>query len=114
MQCRSRPIAAMVLLVAASLPAEDWPQFRGPNGQGLSAARGLPVEWNATRNVAWKTAVPGEGWSSPVVVNDRVYLTSAISGTRGLSLRVLCLEAFDGRLARSEEHTSELQSLAYL
>ncbi|MBL9084934.1 MAG: hypothetical protein JNK76_24230, partial [Planctomycetales bacterium] len=58
---------------AADLP---WPQFRGPGGQGHAAAVGLPVKWSESENVAWKTSLPGEGWSSPVVANGRIWLTA--------------------------------------
>src|SRR5216683_3837699 len=71
--------------------ADDWPQFRGPTGQGHSAERGLPFEWSESRNVVWKTPVPGLGWSSPVVVGGRVWVTTAIE-QRGSSLHAL---AFD-------------------
>ena len=57
--------------------AEDWWQFRGPQS-GHSSAVGLPLEWDAFFNApAWKTLIPGKGWSSPVVVDDRIWLTSA-------------------------------------
>ena len=53
---------------------EDWPCFRGPGGMGVSTATGLPLEWDATTNVAWKTPLPGSGASSPIVLGDRIYL----------------------------------------
>ncbi len=53
----------------------DWPRFRGPTGQGISSAKGLPVSWNANENLAWKTRLPGPGASSPIVFGDRIYLT---------------------------------------
>jgi outer membrane protein assembly factor BamB len=60
-----------------TVPAErgDWSRFRGPGGMGVSDATGLPVEWDQTRNVLWKTPLPGAGASSPIVFGDRVYLT---------------------------------------
>ena len=58
----------------------QWPQFRGPQGQGVSTEKGLPDEWSSTRNVLWKTAIPGRGHSSPVVWGDRIFLTTAIEG----------------------------------
>jgi outer membrane protein assembly factor BamB len=61
--------------VSRTAEAGNWPSFRGPSGQGRSAARGLPVEWSVTQNVAWKTALPGPGASSPVVFGDRIYIT---------------------------------------
>src|SRR5437879_4672875 len=54
MQFRQLLIIASFALTAAHVSAEDWPEFRGPTGQGLSTARGLPLEWSATKNVAWK------------------------------------------------------------
>ena len=65
------------LAVGPSGAAEDWPQFRGPRGDGLSTATDLPAEWNETRTVAWKVRTPGRGRSSPVVLGDRVWLTAA-------------------------------------
>jgi outer membrane protein assembly factor BamB len=55
----------------------DWPQFRGPSGDGISAAKGLPLTWSETENVAWKVAVGGRGHSSPIVLGDRIWLTTA-------------------------------------
>ena len=74
----------------------DWPEFRGPGGQGHSNERGLPLNWSESRNIAWKTPVPGLGWSSPVVADGRVWLTSAIE-ERGISLRVLAFDVATGR-----------------
>ncbi len=62
------------------LPADDeWPQFRGPDGQGHSSATGLPLHWSETENITWKTALPGEGHSSPVISGDQVWVTTAIT-----------------------------------
>jgi outer membrane protein assembly factor BamB len=85
------------VLTALAARAEDWPQFRGPTGQGHSAEVGLPVEWSETRNVAWKIPVPGLGWSSPVVANGRVWLTTAIDSRNDASLRVIAYDANTGR-----------------
>jgi hypothetical protein len=76
----SRRIALVLLLasVGVAAHAEDWPQFRGPTGQGHSSERGLPVEWGESRNVLWKTPVAGRGWSSPVVAGSRVWLTTSL------------------------------------
>ncbi|MBL8818820.1 MAG: PQQ-like beta-propeller repeat protein [Planctomyces sp.] len=55
----------------------DWSQFRGPGGQGvIQSSSKLPTEWDATKNVAWKTALPGAGASSPIVWKDHIYLTA--------------------------------------
>ncbi len=91
--------------LGAAAAADDWPQFRGPGGQGLSAATGLPVSWSDTENVAWKTPLPGPGTSSPVVWQGRVYLTcqTGFGDDSGgelsdLKRHVLCLDLKDGRL----------------
>ncbi len=71
-------------LVGCSSPlvrAEDWTQFRGPMGRGVSDAVGLPDRWNETDNIAWKTPIAGRGWSSPIVVGDRVFLTTVTRDT---------------------------------
>jgi len=80
---------------------EDWPEFRGPEGQGHSKVKGLPVEWSDTKGIAWKQAIPGLGWSSPVVVGGKIFLTTAVpdgNEPAGHSLRVLGLEAATGRV----------------
>lgn len=88
-------------LLTGSLPAEDWPQFRGPTGQGLSAAADLPLNWSRTENVRWRVEIPGEGWSSPVVSGGRIFLTTAVAPRAGRpndrELRTLCLDAETGR-----------------
>ena len=80
--------------------AADWPQFRGPSGQGVSDAADVPIKWGADKNVAWKVAVPGRGWSSPVLSAGKVYLTTAVQGggAAAVSLRAICLDAADGKV----------------
>jgi outer membrane protein assembly factor BamB len=89
----------ILLVMVAPASAEDWPEFRGPDGQGHYAGKGLPLEWSTTKNVAWKQAIPGLGWSSPIVLNGRVYLTSAvpIPGVKDQSLSATCLDAATGK-----------------
>jgi len=82
--------------------AEDWPEFRGPTGQGHSGETGLPIEWSETRHVVWKVDVPGSGWSSPVVGGGRVWMTSAVNA-RGTSLRALAFDVETGRLVVNTE-----------
>jgi outer membrane protein assembly factor BamB len=81
---------------AALAAASDWPQFRGPTGQGHSAEHGLPLEWAESRNIDWTAPVPGLGWSSPVVAGGRVWLTTAVT-RRDTSLRVLAYDVATGR-----------------
>lgn len=85
---------AFLLSVCRSMPAEEWTRFRGVNGQGVSAESNLPVTWSQTENVKWKTAIPGEGWSSPIVYGDRVFLTTATEA--GVSCRVVCIRRDTG------------------
>ena len=73
-------VALSVGLASGESRPTQWPQFRGPDGQGVSAEKGLPDEWSATRNVLWKTAIPGRGHASPVIWGDRIFLTTAIEG----------------------------------
>ena len=80
----------------------EWPQFRGPTGQGISAAVQVPVAWSATEHVAWKVEIPGRGWSSPVLSRGRLYLTAAV-GEADKTLHALCLDAADGRVLLDTE-----------
>ena len=91
-------ILLLVLAAAAmTVQSEDWPQFRGPTGQGHSSERGVPLEWSESRNVVWKVPVEGLGWSSPVVAGGRVWLTVAMERQYPVSLRALALDAATGR-----------------
>jgi outer membrane protein assembly factor BamB len=76
----TRSLMLLCALAASAFPAEadDWPQFRGPGARGVGDGR-PPVRWSATENVAWKTAIPGRGWSSPVVWGDRIFLTTVVA-----------------------------------
>ncbi|MCL2710794.1 MAG: PQQ-binding-like beta-propeller repeat protein [Planctomycetaceae bacterium] len=73
---------------------EQWSMHRGPNGQGISTATGLPTQWSDTENIAWKTPIPGEGWSSPVIWNDHIFLTSATDN--GKECRVIAVDRKSG------------------
>lgn len=87
-----------VLASTIALAAEnEWPQFRGPDGQGISKATSVPVKWSATENVAWSVEVPGRGWSSPVLSRGKLYLTSAVGEGDNITLRAYCFDAKDGR-----------------
>ena len=61
------------LSLAEVLP--DWPEFRGPTGQGIAHRADPPLTWNQTDNVVWKQAIPGRGWSSPIVYRNSIYQT---------------------------------------
>jgi outer membrane protein assembly factor BamB len=64
---------------ATGLRGDEWPQFRGPDGSGVTAEKQLPLEWTADKNVQWKVKVPGVAWSSPVVWGDKVFVTTAVT-----------------------------------
>jgi len=96
--------ALFCLVVGVSLRAEEWPQFRGPTGQGHSTEVGLPLEWSESRNIAWKVPVDGSGWSSPVVAGGRVWLTAARpSGRSSVSLRAMAFDVATGRVVVDTE-----------
>jgi len=76
--------------------AENWTRFRGPNGQGISKATKLPAQWSATENIAWKTDIPGEGWSSPIVWNDHIFLTTATEN--GKNCHVIAVDRKTGKI----------------
>ncbi len=88
-------------LAVASASAGDWAEFRGPTGQGHAADSKLPTEWSSSKNVAWKTGVAGLGWSSPIVIGNRIFLTTAVPTGEGekkdQSLRAICLDAATGK-----------------
>jgi outer membrane protein assembly factor BamB len=91
-------LGAAGALAAANAP-DEWPEFRGPTGQGHTTGKNLPLEWSTEKNVAWRQPVPGAGWSSPVVGRGRIFLTTGIGADRTApSLRALCFDAATGKL----------------
>jgi hypothetical protein len=68
----------IALFVCPIAPGAEWPEWRGPGGQGHAQATGLPVSWSETAAVTWKTELPGRGWSSPVIEGNQVWMTTAI------------------------------------
>ncbi len=91
---------ALAFCIASAI-AEDWPCFRGPTRQGVSTEKDLPTQWSANRNVLWKTEISGEGWSSPIVWGERVFVTAAAEN--GASCRVLCLDRGSGKILWTKE-----------
>jgi len=81
---RRRALSCLLVVSIVSagsvIAAANWPQWRGPGGQGVSAETGVPTTWGPETNVAWKTALPGTGMSSPIVWGSRVYVTAVIEG----------------------------------
>ncbi|MCA1567478.1 MAG: PQQ-binding-like beta-propeller repeat protein [Acidobacteria bacterium] len=75
-------LAAVFAFAAPAVEAKggNWPQWRGPEGQGVSVETGLPTEWSATKNIKWKTPIAGRGHSSPIVWGKKIFLTTAVEG----------------------------------
>jgi outer membrane protein assembly factor BamB len=90
---------SLLLLCASRVSAAEWPQFRGPNGDGLCPERNLPLTWNVktSEGIAWRAELPksDNAWSSPIVVGGRVFVTCAQN--EPLAHQVLCFDARDGR-----------------
>jgi hypothetical protein len=100
------------LRLSAQEKSADWPQFRGPGGRATSENTGLPLTWSANENVVWKTALPGPGASSPIVVGDRIFVTCysgyGVGGSgRGemnqLKLHVVCMDRDSGSILWNRE-----------
>ncbi len=94
-------VGLAVLASSIGAQADHWPFFRGPTRQGVSTGTGFPIHWSATSNVVWKTAMPGEGWSSPIVHGDSVFVTAATE--EGLSLRLIHLDRATGAIRWDRE-----------
>jgi len=102
--CRSRkpvPTTLACLLILAALrpatAADRWPEFRGGDGVGVSDATDLPIYWTERENVRWKTPIHGKGWSSPVVWDNQLWLTTATED--GKQLFVLCVDCATGKVS---------------
>jgi len=89
-------LLAFVVIPANLLWAENWPGFRGPTRQGISQEKDVPTEWSRSANILWKTPVPGNGWSSPIVSGDRVFVTTAAQ--EGVSFRLVCIDRRTGNI----------------
>jgi outer membrane protein assembly factor BamB len=83
-----------IVWLASSAGAENWPRFRGPNGEGIAPDKGVPVQWTEADGVLWKTSLPGTGHSSPVIWGDRLFVQSATQAERVLA----CLRVSDGKV----------------
>jgi outer membrane protein assembly factor BamB len=91
----------ILFLLTCLICVQDWPQFRGPGGQGISDERNVPLTWSETKNVRWKTAIPGRGWSSPVIHGERIWLTTATE--EGRSLRAIGVNVNTGAIEQNVE-----------
>ena len=110
-------IVASCTVVGANSAAENWPRFRGPNGCAVADKVALPLHWDVKQNVHWKAAIPGEGFSSPIVWQDKIFLTAASSN--GQERMVHCIDRATGKSLwtqsirhRNPERTSAMTGYA--
>lgn len=118
-----RLLLTAAIAATTSLSAAEWPEWRGPGGHGHSKATGLPASWSETKNVVWKTELPGRAWSSPVIEGKSIWLTTALetpakkedaerrtksnTGNQPLvvleqaELRALCVDRESGKLTKN-------------
>jgi outer membrane protein assembly factor BamB len=97
-------VAAMMLLPVQTVRASDdgnWPDWRGPTGNGRSDATGLPLNWSETKNIVWKTPIHDLGYSTPVVWRDQIWLTTATK--KGKTLYAICVDLNSGRIIHDVE-----------
>src|SRR5579871_1531250 len=94
------PILTAICLLAASSPTlragNNWPEYRGPSGNGQSDSKGLPTSWDEQTNVKWKAPIHDKGWSSPVIWGNQVWLTTA--SEEGQKMYVICLDRETGKV----------------
>src|SRR5262245_9077940 len=88
---------SLVALLVRSTPAldDDWPAWRGASGTGCCNERDLPLNWSPTENVRWKIPLPDQGNSTPIVWNNRIFLTQATD--KGKKRSLWCLDRKDGK-----------------
>ena len=78
--CALSIVAVASVAATSPSPEDTWPGFRGHGMSGIAPGNSIPEKWSTTENVRWKVDVPGQGWSSPIVWGDTVFITSGISG----------------------------------
>lgn len=92
----SASIALSLFLFTSATQAENWPQWRGPTGNGLSSETGIATEWSRDKNVAWRLPLPGPGGATPIVWDDRIFVSTSIGSQDGADLALMCIST-DGR-----------------
>lgn len=112
-----RIVTLLGLLLTASLlstsASADWARFRGPNGSGIAADTKPPVQWSDSQNLKWKTQLPGEGTSSPIVAGDKVFVTCWTKEGSALKRHLVCVEQATGKIAWSRSVDGESRPDAY-
>lgn len=97
-----RITALLILLLCQPLFAQDnWPEFLGPTQNNHAPAAAIPQHWSETDNVTWKTPIPGQGWSSPVIFDNQIWLTTATD--EGVSRRAVCIDKTTGQILHNIE-----------
>ena len=93
----------LILLAFSVIPAADWPDWRGPNRDGISSEKGLPASWSpAGENLVWKAPFPGR--STPIIMGDRLFAFTGGGEGPTLQERVICLDANTGKLIWEYRH----------
>ncbi len=95
------PCMAGLCAAAFAVAAENWPQYRGPAGDGLAPSAQLPTQWSESQNIKWKTPVHGKAWSSPVILDQQIWVTTATED--GHELSVICLDRDSGKVLRDQK-----------
>lgn len=103
-----------VLVITSTANGENWPQFRGPRGDGTSAEKGVPEKWGPKDGIAWKVKLPGPGASSPIVWENRIFLT-CFTGKKSKELvrHVLCFDRAKGDLLWKKDYPAPLPENDY-
>jgi outer membrane protein assembly factor BamB len=94
-------VVLSMLVGNVSSASENWTQFRGTANDGRSDSKDLPTTWSEAENIKWKTVIPGEGWSSPVVFGEQVWMTTSLQN--GASLRAVCVDRGSGKIVHDVE-----------
>ena len=92
----SIPVVVAMLLGNIARAEENWPQFRGPTANAHASSQNLPLEWSEEKNITWKTAIHDRGWSSPVVFDGQIWLTTAKPD--GKSMYAICVDKASGKI----------------
>lgn len=114
-------LAALIATVCAPASGDDWTQFRGPGGLGVSGQTGLPLRWSSQTNIVWQAALPGPGASSPISLGDRVFLTCysgyglapAKGDQKNLLRHLLCFDRGTGRVIWHKKFEPKLPEHGY-
>ena len=94
---------AVGIFLPITVTADFWPEFRGPRADGHAPNAQVPLKWGPNENVRWKSSIAGRGWSSPVVAEGKIFVTTAVESDEKISLSAICLDLGDGSAVWEEE-----------